>query len=93
MTGPHLLPIYPNPFNPRANVPFELARDAHVRLVVFDLAGRRVATLLDEPRPAGRYTVVWQGRDHVGRAVASGSYYVRLDGDGVSELRKMTLLR
>ena len=66
------LTVAPNPFNPRTQLSFDLRRDGLVRIELFDLAGRRVAVLLDEVRPAGRVEVVWDGRDDSGRGVRFG---------------------
>lgn len=76
--GLRLSPCYPNPFNPQTNVAFSLERREHVRLTVHDLRGRCLRTLLDESRPAGSHSLVWDGRDGSGRSVASGSYLMRI---------------
>ncbi len=83
----------PNPFNPRTQLSFDLRRDGLVRIELFDLAGRRVAVLLDEVRPAGRVEVVWDGRDDSGRGCASGTYFARAEGGGESATAKLTLIR
>jgi len=67
-----LEPAYPNPFNPKATVPFALPEAARVRLEVFDLMGRRVAVLADAPFEAGRHAAVFEAG-----GVASGLYLVR----------------
>ncbi len=73
---------YPNPFNPSASVPFELTAAGPVSLVVYDLCGRRVATLLNGVRmSAGHHEVRWNGRDTSGRSAATGSYLFRLETD------------
>ena len=78
----------PNPFNPSTSVWYSLARSQHVTLTVHDLSGRRVATLVDGVREAGRFTATWDGRDHAGRRVASGTYLLRLTAeDGVTSRR------
>ena len=80
-----LLRPSPNPFNPQTELSFELEQDTRVRLTVYDMAGHRIATLLDEFMSAGRQTVRWGGTDSGGRAVPSGSYLVRLvTNQGVS---------
>jgi hypothetical protein len=84
---------YPNPFNPRTNIQFDLPRAAHVSLAVFDVAGRRVRTLVDEERPAAMHTVVWDGNDDGGRRVASGVYYYRLVSDEFTATNKMLLVK
>jgi hypothetical protein len=97
-TGPPTLvtgldALYPSPFNPRCTVRFSLARASRVRLAAFDLRGRRVATLLDAPRPAGVHRVTWTGTDDAGRPLASGVYVLRLLADGLADTRKAVLLR
>ncbi|MBU0742160.1 C10 family peptidase [bacterium] len=103
--GPMWLPPYtvaddplqpivgPNPFNPLTAVRFALPRDAQVRAVVYDLAGRRVETLIDAALPAGPQRLVWDGRDSSGRHAASGRYLLRLVVDGEPRTFKLTLTR
>lgn len=67
----------PNPFRSRMQVLLTLPRAAHARVAVYDVGGRRLRTLLDAPRPAGRHPVVWDGRDDRGADVAPGVYLVR----------------
>jgi WD40 repeat protein len=73
-----LLPARPNPFNQSTAIHFELARDARVRLDVYDAAGRKVRTLLDHVVPVGYQAIGWNGRDDAGADVAAGIYFVRL---------------
>jgi hypothetical protein len=88
-----LLAAHPNPFNPQVTVPFTLGQAGRVRLAVYDVAGREVRRLLDEPRTAGPQALVWDGRDEDGHAVGSGVYFLRLEAAGVSESQKLVLLR
>ena len=83
----------PNPFNPATHFEFSLAGPADVSLTLFDVSGRRVRTLLDEPRAGGEHRVAWNGRDQSGRAVASGTYFARLTVGGVSRVKAVTLVR
>jgi len=84
----------PNPFNPQTTVRFELPTAGPVRLVVYNLAGQPVRTLLDgEYLSAGSHAVVWDARDGQGRPVASGMYLLRWTGQGQTILQKITLLR
>lgn len=83
----------PNPFNPRTEIPFELATDGHVRLRVFDLAGHLVRTLVDGPRVAGRQAAVWDGRNQDGHSVAAGVYHCRFEAGQSVQTRAMTLVR
>jgi hypothetical protein len=86
-------PVRPNPFNPRARIPFDLARDGHVVLKVYDQAGRLVRLLVDEVRTAGGHTVEWDGRDQFGRAMTSGVYLFRLETGTGSSSGRAVLLR
>ena len=83
----------PNPFNPRTAIEFELARAGAVSLVVHDVAGRRVRTLIEGRRVSGVHTVVWDGRDDAGRTVASGVYLVRLRQADAERSRRVVLIR
>ena len=88
----HLGQNYPNPFNPSTVIPYELPAAARVRLEVFNLLGQRVATLVDEERPAGSHSARWDGTDSAGRAVGAGVYLYRLQGGGMSATRRMLLI-
>jgi flagellar hook assembly protein FlgD len=83
----------PNPFNPRATIAFVVPTSGRVTLKVYDLRGRLVRQLLDEERPAGPGTVVWDGTDADGRACASGIYLHELRSGAGGSLGKMTLIR
>ena len=84
---------WPNPFNPRTTIRFELLEAASASLAVYDADGRRLATLRDGPCAAGEYRVEWDGRDERGQALASGVYFVRLDTGESRESLPVTLLR
>ncbi len=83
----------PNPFNPRTEIRWEQAAGGAVRLEIFDLAGRRLRTLVDGERPAGAQTAAWDGRDEQGRAAAAGMYFVRLTTPAAAYLHKITLVK
>jgi hypothetical protein len=88
-----LLPNYPNPFNPSTTIRYALSRRQHVRIEVFDIAGARVKTLVDEERPAGAQRTVWNGRNAAGEPVASGVYLVRMQTHEAAFVRKAVLLK
>ncbi len=80
----------PNPFNPLINLRFGLVMAGRTKVDVFDVRGRRVVQLLDESLAAGHHQIAWQGRDGAGRGVASGVYFVKVEGpDGVLTRRVM----
>jgi len=83
----------PNPFNPSTTLVFELGSSAHVRLEVFDLAGRLVASLVNEARSAGPHRVMWDGTDGKGHSMASGVYLYRLQAGNFVETKRMVLLK
>ena len=83
----------PNPFNPHTEIAFELARGGSARIRVYDASGRLVRTLLDRSLEAGDHVIGWDGIDAVGRKVASGVYYYRLETPGFEGTRKMLLLK
>ncbi|MEZ4745374.1 MAG: FlgD immunoglobulin-like domain containing protein [Calditrichia bacterium] len=91
-----LLQNYPNPFNPTTTIPVKLATSADIRLTIFDNLGRTVRNLVDGNVSAGSHDFEWNGRNNRGEAVASGTYFYRLDINGQqsrSQMNKMTLSR
>jgi len=88
-----LLEPHPNPFNPTVTLPFTLAAPGRVRLEVFDLAGRRIATLADGHFAAGEQALTWGGCDGAGNPQASGVYFARLAAGGLTETKRLVLLR
>ncbi len=84
---------FPNPFNPMTKISFSLPEAQAVKLTVYGLDGRKVATLINENREAGTYEVNWMGRDDHGQMVASGTYFYRIDAGSYSQVRKMTLMK
>ncbi len=85
----------PNPFNPSTTISYSVPEGYRgtVSLEVFDLRGRLVKVLAEGVRPAGSYTVFWDGRDRDGAAVASGSYLCRMRAGSFSQTRKLVLLK
>jgi len=88
-----LLSAVPNPFNPATKLSFEMAAAGHVRLKVYDAAGRLVATLVDEHRAAGRHQVTWDGRNAAGRMSSAGVYLYRFEVGGFSETKRIVLIK
>ena len=68
-------------------------RRSHVRLAVYDLAGQRVRILVSEAAEPGSQTVYWDGRDQLGRSVASGIYIARVTVAAEAVSRKMVRLK
>ena len=79
---------YPNPFNPSTTIRYDLPKQAKVKLVVYDLLGREVATLVDKTKQAGKYNVTWNAK-----RFASGLYFCRIQAGDYSAVKKLLLLK
>ena len=83
----------PNPFNPATTIRYSIAHDENVSLVVYDVAGRQVRTLVENRQRADVYKVTWDGVNDNGERVASGMYFYKLAAGKFVETRKMMLLK
>ncbi len=79
---------YPNPFNPKSNIKFQVAKLGEVKLIVFDIIGREITTLVDEQLKPGMYEVEWDGTNF-----PSGIYFYKLISADYSETKKMVLIK
>jgi murein DD-endopeptidase MepM/ murein hydrolase activator NlpD len=82
----------PNPFNPATEIAFTMSKPGNVRLRVYDLRGRVMATLVDGHIEAGRHAAVWDGRNDAGGPVASGAYLMQLETGGELFSRLVSLI-
>jgi len=91
----NMLPVqnYPNPFNPTTNIEFTLPTAQQVQLTVYNLKGQKIRTLVDEIYPAGKNTVVWNGKDKAGQEVSSGVYFYKLETAHANITKKMLLMK
>jgi len=83
-----LLPNFPNPFNPTTNIPFEIQSERNVKLTVYDMLGREIATLLNDKVQAGRHTYQFDASGY-----ASGMYIYRLEVDGQQISKSMIYVK
>lgn len=83
-----LYPAYPNPFNPVTTIRFDLSKSGEVHLIVYDILGRKVSTLVNKKMSAGRYAVQWNASEF-----ASGVYYYRIQAGAFSKTRKLILMK
>jgi YVTN family beta-propeller protein len=83
----------PNPFSRSTGIQFAVAEAVHVRLVIYDVGGRLVRTLVDEYKTRGVYRAAWDGTDQNGRLAASGVYFCRFQAGEYVKIRKMLLLK
>ncbi len=84
---------YPNPFNPTTEISFALPSRTKVSLIVYNMLGQQVRTLVNDDMPAGAHSVSWDGTDNSGTSVASGIYLYRLSAEGKARTKKMELLK
>lgn len=84
---------YPNPFNEKATIAYQLPEEAPVSLKVYNVAGQMVRELASGKQKAGYYNAVWDGKDGSGRSVSSGVYFYRLDAGGFSKTNKLVVVR
>ncbi|MFQ5629732.1 MAG: LamG-like jellyroll fold domain-containing protein, partial [bacterium] len=88
-----LYPNCPNPFNPETSIQYSVSSAQFVSLKVYDLIGQEIATLVNRHVAAGNYEVQWDGRDWLGRKMASGVYLYRLRAGEFVQSRKMLLAK
>jgi hypothetical protein len=91
---------YPNPFSARAafglsktHIRFELPKAVSVQLAIYNTLGQEVRRLVNEKRPAGYYTVLWDGRDKNGRPLPSGIYHYRLQAGDFTATKKLMMVK
>jgi hypothetical protein len=88
-----ILGNYPNPFNPRTAIAFELPRAAHASVKLYDTQSRLIKVLFEQFAAAGRYELVWEGTNQSGETVGSGVYFYIVRFNGASKMGKMLLSR
>jgi hypothetical protein len=84
---------YPNPFNPATTIQYDMPIDAEVLLVVYDILGRHVKTLINTSQTAGYKSIKWNGTNDQGQYVSAGMYFYYLQAGKFSKVRKMILLK
>jgi photosystem II stability/assembly factor-like uncharacterized protein len=89
---------YPNPFNPTTSIEFSLPVTSEVELIIFNILGQKVTTLINEQKSAGYHSVLWNANDSNGIKLSSGIYFYMLKASGIDgkefqEIKKMVLLK
>lgn len=87
-----LLQNYPNPFNPVTTIKYHIPENDKILLKIFDINGEEIQTLVNAIQTSGFHTVIWDGKDKVGRNVSSGVYFYRLQAGSNFEVKKMILI-
>ncbi len=89
-----LLQNYPNPFNSSTTIHYRLEGGGKVKLLIYNLLGQKLRTLVNQIQPAGEYSVVWNGKDEIGKQLNSGFYFYQLQFDNVFvQTKKMLLIK
>lgn len=84
---------YPNPFNPETKIDFALVEQGRMKVVVYNVLGGKVRTLIDQVMEPGYHSVHWDGRNQNGEMVQSGIYFYKMTTPGFTQIRKMLLIR
>lgn len=79
---------YPNPFNARTAIEYSLPQDSHVRIVIYNLLGQNIKTLVDQSKPAGSHLALWDASN-----VPTGVYFYRIEAGEFTQTRKMLLAK
>ncbi len=83
----------PNPFNPETIISYSLPQSEQVKLVIYNVLGQEIRTLVNAFKPAGRYRVIWNSKDDFGRSVSSGVYFYQITAGKFTNTRKMLILK
>lgn len=84
---------YPNPFNPRTTISYQLPVQSKVKLTIFNIIGQPVRTLVDAEQKAGQHTLTWDGLNKAQEQVSSGIYFYKLETGDFRKTKRMLLLR
>jgi hypothetical protein len=84
---------YPNPFNPSTKIKYAIVENTHVSIVIYNMLGQAVRTLVDARQAPNFYEVEWDGRSDAGQVLSSGVYFYRLKSGNEVRVRKMLLIR
>jgi hypothetical protein len=84
---------YPNPFNPTTTINYQLPKESSVKLVIYNILGQPVRTLVNDRQAASSYTITWDGKNDNGVPVSTGTYIYRLTAGDYLATKKMNLLK
>ena len=84
---------YPNPFNPVTRINYDIPFSGKVTLIIYNLLGREVTTLVNDLQQPGRYSLIWNGHDKDNRMVSSGLYFYHLSTPEYQKTKKMMLIK
>jgi len=84
---------YPNPFNPLTTIQYRVNQESEVSIIIYDLMGNEISTLINGYKHPGQYTVLWNGKNNLDQAVGSGIYFCTLQAGNFIQTRKMIYLK
>jgi hypothetical protein len=86
---------YPNPFNPETMISFDLTTEhtENTELSIYNIKGQKVKTLVNKVLPAGKHSVVWDGKDDNNKSVSSGIYFYKIKAGNYQKVKKMVLIK
>ena len=84
---------YPNPFNPITTLRYDLPEQSMVNIIIYDLLGRQVRTLINQTQDAGFKSVIWDATNDYGKPVSAGVYLYKIQAEGFIQTKKMVLLK
>jgi hypothetical protein len=84
---------FPNPFNPSTTIEYDLPKANHIRLVIYDLLGRQIRTLIDTQQQAGYFQTTWNGTDEFNLPVVAGVYLCRMEAGEFIKVTKLLLIK
>ena len=89
----NLYPVYPNPFNPKTILSYDLPEDTQVRITIYNIIGREVRTLVNSQQIAGYNSVIWNATNNQGQPVSAGVYLYNIQAGKFRQTKKMVLLK
>ena len=84
---------YPNPFNPITTLRYELPKQVHVRITIYDMLGREGRTILNEHQDPGYKSLIWNATNDYGKPVSAGIYLYQIQAGEYMQTKKMVLLK
>ena len=86
-------PNFPNPFNPTTQIQYDLPEEQNVNIVIYDVMGRNIRTLMNANQTAGYHSVRWDAKNDTGEGVAAGMYIYTIQAGEFRATKKMVLLK
>ncbi len=85
--------VYPNPFKDRVFIQYQVSKTSNVNIVIYDLLGKKIRTLISNKQNAGRYTKIWDSKDDFGNQASNGVYFLRLESMGYKATKRLIKIR